>query len=132
MSTQTLAEAARLIELTFIDELQIFDVGQPVTTGSKVTRELTAVGNPVKGIIQSVTLEAPNGGLVSQGFAIKVPVGVALAPGQAVRLLNTRTEAALAGMTFLVDTVSLNSLATLRKAISTKVITLNSQGKAVL
>jgi hypothetical protein len=133
MSTQTLAEAARLMEQNILlDQVQIFNVGEPVTVGHNVTRALTAVGQPVSGLVQSVTLESAVDGRVVQGYSIKVAVGTALVPGQAVRLLNTRTEADLVGKTFLVDTVSLNGAATLRKATATKALQLDSQGKAVM
>lgn len=115
-----------------LDSLQIFDVGDPITVGAHVTRPLTPVGQPVQGLIQSVTLESAVDGRVSQAYSIKVAVGTALRPGQAVRLLNSRTEADLVGKTFLLDTVSLNGAATLRKGMSTKVAALDPQGKGVI
>ncbi|QKN87711.1 hypothetical protein IXEL_10 [Microbacterium phage Ixel] len=133
MSTQTLREAARLMdENVLLDQVQIFNVGDPVTVGHNVTRALTPAGQPVRGLVQSISLESPVDGRVSQAFSIKVSVGTPLEPGQAVRLLNSRTEAALVGKTFLVDTVSLNGAATLRKATSSKVSALDSQGKSVI
>ncbi|WNN96042.1 hypothetical protein SEA_SCHIMMELS22_11 [Microbacterium phage Schimmels22] len=133
MSTQTLREAARLMEENLLlDQVQIFNVGEPVTVGHTVTRALSPVGQPVNGLVQSVSLEAPNEGRITQAFSIKVAVGTPLEIGQAVRLLNSRTEPALVGKTFLVDTVSLNGAATLRKATSIKVSSLDSQGKSVI
>lgn len=133
MSAHTLAAAARLVEDNILlDQVQIFDVGSPVTVGAHVTRALTPVGQPVAGLVQSVTLENAVGGRVSQSYSIKVAVGTALVPGQAVKLLNSRTEADLVGKVFLIDTVSLNGAAMLRKATSSKAQSLDSQGKGVL
>lgn len=133
MSTQTLREAARLMDANvLLDQIQIMDVGEAVTVGHNVTRELTPVGQPVNGLVQSISLEVPTEGRITQAFSIKVSVGTPLEIGQAVRLLNSRTEPALVGKTFLVDTVSLNGAATLRKATSTKVAALDSQGKSVI
>jgi hypothetical protein len=133
MSTQTLHEAARLMEQNILlDSIQIYDVSDPITVGAEVTRALTPVGPPVQGLVQSVSLELPLEGRISQSYVIKVSITTALEAGQAVRLLNSRTEADLVGKTFMIDTVSASSIGTIRKATSSKVATLDSQGKGVL
>lgn len=115
-----------------LDQVQIYDVGDPITVGANVTRPLTPVGQPVNGLVQSVTLESAVDGRVVQAFSIKVGAGTALAAGQAVRLLNSRTEADLVGKTFLLDSVSLNGAAMLRKGMASKVAQLDPQGKGVI
>lgn len=132
MSTQTLDEAGRQLATLLIDKLQILNVGEPVTTGINVTLPLTPAGQPVDGLVQSVTLESPVDGRVMQGYSIKVPRGTALQAGQVVRVLNTRSDFDLVGMEILVDTISKNGLAMIRKGTGQKFTNINQQGKAGL
>lgn len=133
MSTQTLDEAARLFEqTTLINQLQILNVGEPVTTGAQVTRSLTPAGDPVQGLVQSVTLENVVEGRMLQSFAIKVARFTALAAGQAVRVLSAPNEPALVGKVLLVETISLNGAAIIRKGTASLTTTVNMQGKEAL
>lgn len=133
MSTQTLDEGARMLEAgIMLDRLQILDVGNPVTVGTQVTRDITPAGEPVPGLVQTVTLESAVEGKVSQGFTIKVPKRVSLTPGQAVRVEACLAEPDLVGVILLVDTVSLNGAAMLRKATASRARVVNQEGKEAL
>lgn len=132
MSTRTLAEAARLLTEPLIDSLQIMDVGAPVTVGHEVTRELTEVGQPVRGLVQTVSLESAVEGRVTQAISIKVPQGTDLVPGQAVKVLFCRLEPDLSQQVFLVDTMSLNGLALIRKGTAVRFEAVNQEGKGGL
>lgn len=132
MSTPTLDEASRLLSLNFIDLLQILYVGQPVTTGATVTRSLTPVGAPVTGLVQSVTLENAVEGRVGQTYAIKVSRATPLELGQAVKVLTCRQEPDLVGQVLLVDIMSRNSLALLRKGYGSVSKVVNQEGKESL
>lgn len=132
MLTPTLDEAARLLSLNFIDLLQIMDVGEPVTVGANVTRSLTAVGDPVAGLVQSVSLENAVDGRVSQTYAIKVHRATALRIGQAIKVLVCRQEPDLVGQVLLVDIMSRNGLALVRKGYGSITKVVNQEGKEAL
>ncbi|QZD98599.1 hypothetical protein SEA_JUICER_11 [Microbacterium phage Juicer] len=130
MSTQTLEQGAQLLAASvLIDRLQVLNVGEPQTVGFEVTRELTLAGDPVSGLVQSVTLENAVEGRVSQAYSIKVPQGTAISEGQAVKVLVCRQEPALVGMVLLLDTVSRNGLSMIRKCTASVARTVDQQGK---
>ena len=132
-STQISLEAgARALETLLIDDVQIMDVTQPVTTGAYVSRELTPVGAPIKGLVQSVSLENAIEGRVSQLYSVKLPVGTEIEEGQAVKVLACDREAALVGQVVLLDTVSRNGLAMLRKGTGQATRVVNQEGKEAL
>lgn len=132
MLTPTLDEAARLLSLNFIDRIQIMDVGEQVTTGTQVTRALTPVGDPVAGLVQSVSLENAVEGRMSQTYSIKVGRTVPLSAGQAIKVLVCRQEPDLVGQVLLVDTMSRNGLALVRKGFGSVSQVVNQEGKEAL
>jgi len=133
MSTQTLHEAARVIQQAILlDSVQIFNVGQPVTVGIQVTRELTPVGEPVAGLVQHTGLNNAVESATDTIYSIKVPQATELVSGQAVRVVACLMEPALVGKTLLVDKVSLNGAAMLRKAIASEHEVVNQEGKEAL
>ena len=130
MSTQTLDEAARLFNITIlVDSLQIMDVGHQITVGINVTRELTAVGQPVAGVVQTTVLENAVESQVASSYSIKVPKKTPLHAGQAVKVLLCRSEPELEGRVLLVDKVSHNGLSMLRKAVASDFDVVDQQGK---
>lgn len=133
MSTQTLDQAAQLLQsAVLIDRLQVLDVGEPVTVGFNVTRSLTTVGQPVAGLVQSVTLESVVEGRVNQAYSIKLPQGTVISEGQAVKVIECRQEPDLVGTVLLVDTISRNGLAMIRKGTATVARTVDQQGKEAI
>lgn len=133
MSTQTLDQASQLLQsAVLIDRLQVLDVGQPVTVEFEVTRSLTAVGEPVAGLVQSVTLENAVEGRVSQTYSLKVPQGTVLREGRALKVLQCRQEPDLVGMVLLVDTISRNGLAMIRKGTASIARVVDQQGKEAI
>lgn len=133
MSTQTLDEAGRaMAKAILIDTLQIFNVGQPVTEGINVTRTLTAVGTPIRGLVQTTTLANAVEGRVNNTYSIKVPRGTDLAGGQAIRVETCVAEPDLVGMVLLVDKISKNGLAMIRKAVAQDWDLVNPEGKRVM
>lgn len=130
MSTQTLAEAARLLQsAVMLDSIQLGTLGDPVTVGHQVTREFTPVGEPVPGVVQSISLESAVDGRVVQAFSIKVPRGTAVEAGDAVRVAACLMEPDLVGKVLLVDTLSKNGLAMLRKGYASSFENVNQEGK---
>lgn len=130
MSTQTLDEAARLIRTNVLrDRLQVLNVGDPVTVGYDVTRELTEAGAPIAGLVQSTVLENAVESNVNQTWSIKVARGTALEAGQAVRVTVCYAEPDLVGKVLLIDKISKNGLAVLRKAVASDFEKVNQEGK---
>lgn len=130
MSTQTLDEAGRqMAAAVLIDTLQIFDAGDPVTVGFLVTRDLTAVGEPIPGLVQTISLESSVEGRVAQAYSVKVPRGTALEAGQVVKVVTTRTDDELIGKPILIDTISKNGLAMIRKGTGISFENVSQEGK---
>lgn len=132
ISTQTLAEASTLLDTVLVDKLQVLNVGDPVTVGTEVTRELTEVGEPIPGLVQSVTLENALEGRINQTYSIKVARGTELEPGQAVRVKHCVQEPALEDTVIFIDTMSLNGLALIRKGTGSIFKVVNQEGKGGL
>lgn len=133
MSTQTLDEAARQMALAvLVDLVQILDVGEPVTTGINVDRSLTAVGTPIAGLVQTSVLLNAAESRTEATYSVKVPRGTSLSAGQAVQVITCRQEPSLSGKTLLIDKVSQNGLAMLRKAVASDFENVNQEGKSGL
>jgi len=132
MSTQTLANAALALSTVLVDSLQIMEVGDPVTVGINVTRTLTPVGQPVAGIVQTTTLDNAAESRTDSVYSIKVARGTSLQSGQAVKVLSCLAEPDLVGQTLLVDKVSKNGLALIRKAVASDFEVVNQEGKGGL
>lgn len=129
MSTQTLREGARLLATVLIDTIQIYDVGDPVTVGFTVTRPLTAVGQPVAGLVQGTTLENAVESQTSTIWSVKVSRDTALTAGQAIKVLACEAEPGLVGKTLLLDKVSLSGAAMIRKGVASDFEKVNQEGK---
>ena len=133
MSTQTLAESARqLAAAVLIDSIQVLLVGPPVTQGIAVTRSLTNVGTPVAGLVQTTTLANAVESRVDSVYSVKVARGTALAAGQAVRVITCLLDPTLVGKVLLLDKVSKNGLAMIRKAVASDFEVVNQEGKGGL
>ncbi|AWN03725.1 hypothetical protein PBI_MARTIN_11 [Microbacterium phage Martin] len=132
MSTQTLAESSRLLELVLMDSLQLLDVGDPVTMGHNVTRSLTPVGDPIPGLVQTTTLQNAVESRVESVYSIKVRQGTQISAGQAVRVVSCVQEPSLVGKVLLLDKISQNGLALLRKGVATDATVVNQEGKEAI
>lgn len=133
MSTQISREAARQLEVAILlDSVQIFNVGEPVTVGTQVTRVLTPVGKPVAGLVQTSTPQGAVESTTNQIFSVKVSQGTPLAAGQAVKVLACLMEPDLVGEVFFLDSVSRNGAALICKAFASKATVVNQQGKEAL
>lgn len=130
MSTQTLGEAARLLEQSvLIDSVQLLLVGDPVTVGYHVTRETVPVGDPVPALVQTTVLANAVESQVSNVYSVKVPQGTVVDPGMAVEVLTCQHEPSLVGKKLLLDKVSQNGLAMIRKAVASDFHQVDQQGK---
>jgi len=130
MSTQTLAESARqLSAAVLIDTIQIYDVGDPVTVGFEVTRALTIVGQPLAGLVQETTLENAVESRTTSTYSVKVSQGTSISAGQVVEVVSSIMEPSLVGKRLLLDKVSQNGLAMIRKAVASEFEVVNQEGK---
>ncbi|QOI66998.1 hypothetical protein SEA_MAELINDA_10 [Microbacterium phage MaeLinda] len=132
MSTQTLAESSRLLELVLMDSLQILDVGDPITVGHNVTRSLTPVGDPIPGLVQTTTLQNAVESRVESVYSVKVRQGTQISAGQAIRVVSCVQEPSLVGKVLLLDKISQNGLALLRKGVATDATVVNQEGKEAI
>lgn len=130
MSTQTLHEASALLaSAVLVDSVQLLLVGEPVTVGYDVTRPTTEVGDPIPALVQTTTLANAAESLVDNVYSVKVQQGTVVDPGMAVRVITCQQEPSLVGKVLLLDKVSQNGLALIRKAVATDFHTVNQQGK---
>lgn len=130
MSIQTWDDAGVLLgQAVLVDTLQIMDVGDPVTVGTKVVRLLTPVGDPVPGLVQTTSLANAAESQVVNVYSVKVERQTVIQAGQAIKLLTCRQEPDLAGKVLLLDKVSQNGLAVIRKAVASDTTVVNQEGK---
>lgn len=132
MSTQTWAEGSRLLALLLVDTIQIMDVGDPVTVGFDVVRELTPVGDPIPGLVQTTTLENAAESSVNSIYSVKVLQGTVLEAGQAIKLITCAQEPSFVGKVLLIDKISQNGLAVIRKGTASDFKQVNQEGKGDL
>jgi hypothetical protein len=105
------------------------EVGDPITVGIEVTRILTPVGQPVPGLVQTTTLENAVESRTSNVYSVKVAQGTPLKAGQAVKVVSCVMEPDLAGKVLLLDKVSQNGVAVIRKAVASDYTVVNQEGK---
>jgi hypothetical protein len=130
MSTPTLDESARLLALSVLrDTIQIFDVGAKRTEGINVVRDLTPVGTPVPGLVQDTTLQNAVESQTTTTYSVKVARGTAIRAGQVVQVISCQAEPELVGKKLLLDKVSMNGLALIRKAVASEFANVNQEGK---
>lgn len=130
MSTQTLTESARLMGLAvLLDSIQIYNVGEPVTTGYEVTRALESAGDPIPGLVQTTTLQNAVESTTETTYSVKVIGGTVIRAGQAVKVVACLMEPDLVGKTLLLDKVSQNGAAVIRKCVASDFEKINQQGK---
>ena len=134
MARQTipLADAGKLLSLVLVDKVQLYTVGPPVTTGIQVTRQLTAIGEPVNGLVQTTLLANAVESLTETTWSVKVAAEVPLQGGMAVQVLMCQQDPSLVGEVLLIDRVNQSGMNIIRKSVSGSFMTVDQQGKAVM
>ena len=134
MARQTipLADASKLLSLVLVDKVQLYTVGPPVTTGIQVTRQLTALGEPVNGLVQTTLLANAVESLTETTWSVKVAAEVPLQGGMAVQVLMCQQDPSLVGEVLLIDRVNQSGMNLIRKGVSGSFMTVDQQGKAVM
>ena len=136
MSTPILDEATEYIRRNIlIDRLDICEVGATVTRGFvAVPATTTVIQHDVQCLVQTIDIPQPGAfgdldGVAVQQYSIKVPKGTRLEPGMAARVSQCWREPTLVDTYLLVDSVSENGSALLRKATATRFHQVNGTGK---
>ena len=131
MARQTipLADAGKLLSLVLVDKVQLCTVGPPVTAGIQVTRQLTPLGEPVNGLVQTTLLAKS---LTETTWSVKVAAEVPLRGGMAVQVLMCQQDPSLVGEYLLIDRVSQSGMNLIRKGVSGSFMAVDQQGKAVM
>lgn len=131
MSTPILDEATEYIRRNIlIDYLDVFDVGPTITRGFQaMPATLTAVQHDVQCLVQTMDIPQPIEGAAIQRYSIKVPRGTFLKPGQVVWITRCWREPSFQGVYLLIDSVSENGAALLRKATATRFHQVDGTGK---
>ncbi len=129
ISTRTLAKGAAALEQLFIDEVQLLSLGPVETVGATTLRPATPVGEPVAGLVQSTTLPSPVDGTLVTTYSVKVARTVPLEAGMAVRVVRASADSSLQDLTLLVDVVTRNGLAMLRKGTCSLATRVQQEGK---
>ena len=134
MARQTipLADAGKLLSIVLVDKVQLYTVGPPVTTGIQVTRQLTPLGEPVNGLVQTTLLANAVESLTETTWSVKVAAEVPLQGGMAVQVLMCQQDPSLVGEVLLIDRVNQSGMNIIRKGISASFMTVDQQGKAVM
>ena len=134
MARQTipLADACKLLSLVLVDKVQLYTVGPPVTTGIQVTRQLTPLGEPVNGLVQTTLLANAVESLTETTWSVKVAAEVPLQGGMAVQVLMCQQDPSLVGEVLLIDRVNQSGMNLIRKGVSASFMTVDQQGKAVM
>lgn len=118
-----------LAKAVLVDLVQICDVGPTITVGIEVTRELTPVGDPIPGLVQTLKPMYALESIVPGLYGVKVARGTDMNPGQAVKVIRCNAEPALVGKVLLLDKVSFNGLSMIRKGNATDFVVVNAEGK---
>lgn len=130
ISTPILASAASLMDVALlIDTLDIYDVGDQVTTGINVTRELTLVQEDVRSLVQETTLANAVESATDSTYSVKVPRDTDIKAGQAIKVKTCTNDPSLVGKTLYLDKVSQNGIALIRKAVASDTYNVDQQGK---
>ena len=134
MARQTipLADAGKLLSLVLVDKVQLCTVGPPVTAGIQVTRQLTPLGEPVNGLVQTTLLANAVESLTETTWSVKVAAEVPLQGGMAVQVLVCQQDPSLVDEYLLIDRVSQSGMNLIRKGVSGSFMAVDQQGKAVM
>lgn len=130
ISTRTWDKAGGLLSSALLeDSIDLYIPGELTTVGFVTTRELDLVDTNLPALVQTTTLANAAESLVEHTYSIKVLRGTAIEAGMVVQVAECVLEPSLVGRKLLVDKVSENGLALLRKAVATDWTNVDQQGK---
>lgn len=128
----TWIKAAKLIDEILTDFIDVYDVGPPDLHEYRTVKTLIPVDSKVLALVQTTTLANASESKVESIYSIKVSRQYSLKAGQVICVRHCFLEPALVNKTLLIDKVSLNGLALLRKAVASDFASVNQEGKDFL
>jgi hypothetical protein len=112
-----------------VDTLDIYSVGDQVTSGIEVSRELTLVTPNVPSLVQASGLQNAVESATENVYSVKVSRDTDISAGQAIKVTSCVNDPSLVGKTLYIDKVSKNGLAIIRKAVASDTYNVDQQGK---
>jgi len=94
--------------------------------------ETRSLREPIPGLVQTTTLANAVESRVDNTYSVKVARGTDLNAGQAVRVVSCLAEPDLVGKVLLIEKISQNGLAMIRKAVASDFKVVNQEGKGGL
>lgn len=130
MWTQTLAEAAGLLQReVLIDTVQLGTL-VPTIVGEKTTQQFTSEYDPIPGLVQTSSPAVAFDGISQLVYSVKTGiVTVPLEAGMVWRVVECNREPRLVGGYIQIDSFSLNGAALITKCTGSTFILSDSQGK---
>ena len=130
IETQILTSASKFMEDSLLfDLIDVYTVGEPVTQGYHTVRPATLHLTDVAALVQTTVLANAVESQVSSTYSIKVPHSVEIQAGMVVRVTRCQREPSLVSKHLLIDKVSQNGMALIRKAVAADFSTVDQQGK---
>nr|DAK07725.1 MAG TPA: hypothetical protein [Caudoviricetes sp.] len=130
ITTQTLTNASSLIKQTLlVDTVDLYTLGETQTEGYRAYRKATLVEPDVAALVQTTVLANAVESQVDNTYSVKVPLSTEVEPGMVARVIRCQREPSLVGKHLMVDKVSQNGLAMLRKCVATDFHQVDQQGK---
>ena len=130
ITTQTLTDASSLIKQTLlVDTVDLYTLGETQTEGYRSYRKATLVEPDVAALVQTTVLANAAESQVDNVYSVKVPLSTEVVPGMVARVVRCQREPSLVGKHLMVDKVSQNGLAMLRKCVAADFHQVDQQGK---
>lgn len=130
ITTQTLTDASSLIKHTLlVDTVDLYTLGETQTEGYRAHRKATLVEPDVAALVQTTVLANAVESQVDNTYSVKVPLSTEVVPGMVARVVRCQREPSLVGKHLMVDKVSQNGLAMLRKCVAADFHQVDQQGK---
>lgn len=115
------------------DYIHLYEAGDPVTDRFQVSVPLTRIASWVPALVQTTTLQNAVESQVSNVYSIKVAdQGGTMQPGQVVEVALSYQDPSLSGKRLMIDKISQNGFALIRKAVATDWHEVNQEGKGTI
>lgn len=129
--TQTIASASSIMEdVLLVDLIDIETMQTSYDDEGFPTSEFTTVAAGVSALVQGITDSGtPQEGLMTKQWSIKVSKRTSVNPGVIIKVVESKSQPDMAGFRILVDEVSHQGMALIRKCIGQGFHAVDPQGK---
>lgn len=128
MTLITSKAAAIINRVLLVDKVDVYTLGEVETTGFTTKRSKKKHLSDVAALVQTTTLQNAVESITANTYSVKVPAGTDLQAGMLVVVTNCYNEPDLVGKPLLVDKVSENGIAMLRKGVAQDYHIVDHQG----